>query len=203
MHEIENQLFERGYEVVACIDEVGRGCLFGDVVACSIVMPRDLIIPGVKDSKKLSPKKREQLYDIILENSIAYGIGQVNSEIIDEINIKQATRLAMKYAVENLKDRDGKEVKPDFLLIDAENIDLEVEQMGINKGDSLSHGIACASILAKVYRDRLCMDWDRLYPEYGIGKHKGYGTKVHVEAIRKLGPSKLHRNTFLKKILEG
>lgn len=203
MLEIENKLYETGYEYVACIDEVGRGCLFGEVVACAIIMPKGISISGVKDSKKLTPKKREELYDIILEKSIAYGIGRVDNRVIDEINIKQATRLAMKYAVENLKDDLGNTVKPDFLLIDAESIDLDIVQESINKGDSLSHGIACASIIAKVFRDKLCNNWDGIYPNYGIGKHKGYGTKAHVEAIKKFGPTNFHRNTFLRKILKG
>ena len=203
MIEIESQLFESGYETIACIDEVGRGCLFGDVVACAIIMPKGLVIPEVKDSKKLTPKKRGFLYNIILEKAIAYGIGKVDSNIIDKINIKQSTHLAMKYAVENLKDNLGNSIKPDFLLIDAETIDVEIRQRGIKKGDNLSHGIACASIIAKVYRDKLCYQWNEEYPEYGIGKHKGYGTKAHIEAIKKYGPSNRHRNTFLKKILKG
>lgn len=203
MLEIENKLYEDGHQYVACIDEVGRGCLFGDVVACAIIMPKGLSIPGVKDSKKLTPKKREALYDIILQESIAYGIGRVDNRKIDEINIKQSTRLAMKYAVESLKDNLGNIFKPDYILIDAEHIDLEIEQRGIEKGDNRCHGIACASIIAKVYRDKLCNQWDEVYPEYGIGKHKGYGTKVHIEAIKKHGVTDLHRNTFLKKILKG
>lgn len=203
MLEIESQIYDNGYQTVACIDEVGRGCLFGDVVACAIIMPKGISIPGVKDSKKLTPKKREELYDIILEKSIAYGIGRVDNRIIDQINIKQSTRLAMKYAVENLKDKLGNIYKPDYILIDAEDIDIEIEQLSIKKGDSLSHGIACASIIAKVYRDKLCSQWDEIYPYYGIGKHKGYGTKAHVEAIKKFGPTEFHRNTFLRKILEG
>lgn len=203
MLEIENELYKKGYQYVACIDEVGRGCLFGDVVACAIVLPEGLRIDGVKDSKKLSAKKREELYDIILEKSIAYGIGRVDNRKIDEINIKESTRLAMKYSVENLKDKLGNNLIPDFLMIDAESIDLEIKQESINKGDDLCHGIACASILAKVYRDKLCLQWDKDYPGYGIGKHKGYGTKAHIEAIKELGPTELHRNTFLRKILKG
>lgn len=203
MLEIENKLYKEGYQYVACIDEVGRGCLFGDVVACAIILPKGLRIEGVKDSKKLSAKKREDLYDIILEKSIAYGIGRVDNRKIDEINIKESTRLAMKYAVENLKDKLGNNLIPDFLMIDAESIDLDIEQESINKGDDLCHGIACASIIAKVYRDKLCQQWDKDHPGYGIGKHKGYGTKAHIEAIKELGPSELHRNTFLRKILKG
>lgn len=203
MLKIENSLYEEGYQYVACVDEVGRGCLFGDVVACAIIMEKGIRIEGVNDSKRLTPKKREDLYEKILEKSIAYGIGRVDNRKIDKINIKASTRLAMKYAVENLKDKLENKLLPDFLMIDAESIDLDIQQKSINKGDSLSHGIACASIVAKVYRDRLCQHWDRDYPGYGIAKHKGYGTKAHIEAIKELGPSELHRNTFLKKILKG
>lgn len=203
MIEIENKLYEKGYKSIACIDEVGRGCLFGDVVACAIIMPMDLIIPEVKDSKKLSPKKREALYDIILENSMAYGIGRVDSKTIDDINIRQATLEAMKLAVDNLKDKDGKTINPDFLLIDAETVNVDIDQKGIKGGDNSSHGIACASIIAKVYRDKLCNQWNDEYPEYKIGKHKGYGTKAHIQALREHGPSDLHRHTFLRKILKG
>lgn len=204
MIEIENSLYEKGYKSIACIDEVGRGCLFGDVVACAIIMPKDLVIPEVKDSKKLTAKKRETLYDIILESAMAYGIGRVNSKIIDEINIRQATLEAMKLAVGNLRGRDDdKTIKPDYLLIDAETIHMDIDQEGIKGGDNLSHGIACASIIAKVYRDKLCSQWNDEYPEYKIGKHKGYGTKAHIQALKEHGPSDLHRHTFLRKILKG
>ncbi len=202
MLEIENSIWQLGLNNIACIDEVGRGCLAGDVVACAIVMPKDLIIDGVKDSKKLSEKKREALYDIILSNSIAWGIGRVNSDTIDEINIKEATRLAMKMAVENLHDKDGNKIKADFLLIDAEKVDLNVPQESIIKGDDRSHGIACASIIAKVFRDRLCIEWDREFEGYNLKKHKGYGTKEHRELIKELGPSPIHRISFLKNILK-
>ena len=200
MLEFENGLYDKGYNKIACIDEVGRGCLLGDVVACAIVMPKGLFIEGVKDSKKLTPKKRDQLYDIILENCIAYGIGRVDSKTIDKINIKESTRLAMKIAVENLKDKLGKRISPDYILIDAEKVYLNIPQEGIIKGDDKSHGIACASIVAKVYRDRLCLEWAEEYPGYGIEKHKGYGTKAHYEAIEKNGILSIHRNTFLKRI---
>lgn len=202
MLEIENNIWQLGFDNVACIDEVGRGCLAGDVVACAVIMPKDLIINGVKDSKKLSEKKREVLYDEILSNSIACGIGRVNSNIIDKINIKKATLLAMKIAVENLQDRDGNKIYPDFLLIDAEKIDLKIPQESIIKGDDRSHGIACASIVAKVFRDRLCIEWDKEFQGYNLKKHKGYGTKEHRELIRELGPSPIHRITFLKNILK-
>lgn len=202
MLEIENNLWQLGFSNVACIDEVGRGCLAGDVVACAIIMPKSLMINGVKDSKKLSEKKREALYEEILFNSIAYGIGRVGSDIVDKVNIKEATRLAMKIAVENLKDKKGNKVYSDFLLIDAEKIDLELPQESIIKGDDRCHGIACASIVAKVFRDRLCIEWDREYQGYNLKKHKGYGTKEHREFIKELGPSPIHRITFLKNILK-
>ena len=202
MLDIENNIRNSGFNNIACIDEVGRGCLAGDVVACAVIMPKGLIIEGVTDSKKLSQKKREVLYDEIIHHSIGYGIGRVDSKIIDEINIKASTRLAMKKAVENIKDKEGNYLLADFLLIDAEKIDLDISQESIIKGDDRSHGIACASILAKVYRDRLCLDWDKEHEGYNIKQHKGYGTKEHRANIIKLGPSPIHRITFLKKILE-
>lgn len=202
MLEIENSIWKLGFNNIACIDEVGRGCLAGDVVACAIIMPKTSLVEGVRDSKKLSEKKREILYDQILSHCIAYGIGRVNSSIIDKINIKEATRLAMKIAVENLQDGDGNKVYPDFLLVDAENIDLEIPQESIIKGDDRSYGIGCASIIAKVFRDRLCLEWDREFEGYNLKKHKGYGTKEHIENIKTLGPSSIHRRSFLKKILK-
>ena len=202
MISFENNLHIKGYKNIACIDEVGRGCLLGDVVACAIILPKDLIIEGVKDSKKLSPKKRDYLYDIIIENAIGYGIGRVNSKIIDEINIKESTRLAMKFAVENIKDKSGRRISPDYLLIDAETVYMNIPQIGIIKGDDKSHGIACASIIAKVYRDRLCMDWEEEFPGYNIKQHKGYGTKEHREKINSLGITPIHRMSFLKRIIK-
>ncbi len=201
MIDIENQLHNKGYDLIACIDEVGRGCLAGDVVACAIIMPKDMIISGVGDSKKLSAKKREYLYPKILKEAIAVGIGQVGPDLIDEINIKESTRLAMKEAVLNLQDKDGNTITPDYLLIDAEKVPIDIPQMNLIKGDEKSHGIACASIIAKVYRDRLCEDWDLEYKGYKIGKNKGYGTKEHRDAIKELGPSPIHRVSFLGKIL--
>lgn len=201
--ELENDIHMEGFKNIACIDEVGRGCLLGDVVACAIIMPDGLIIEGVKDSKKLSAKKRESLYNIILESCIAYGIGRVDSNTIDKINIKESTRLAMKLAVNNLIDKHGNRAYPDYLLIDAETVYLEIPQQGIIKGDDKSHGIACASIIAKVFRDRLCLEWAKEYPEFSIQKHKGYGTKLHVEAIKQFGTTPIHRNTFLSKIMDG
>ncbi|NLW22266.1 MAG: ribonuclease HII [Tissierellia bacterium] len=201
MLEIERKIWNQGYNLIACIDEVGRGCLAGDVVACAIIMPKDIIIPHVNDSKKISPKKRESLYERIMEEAIAVGIGQIGPEIIDKINIKESTRLAMKEAVLNLRDKNNRVIVPDYLLIDAENIPLSIPQMSLTKGDEKSHGIACASIIAKVYRDRLCEIWGEEYRGYKIEKNKGYGTKEHREAIKKIGPSPIHRISFLKKIL--
>lgn len=202
MLEFENRAFKSGFKNIACIDEVGRGCLAGDVVACAIIMPQGLKLEGVKDSKKLSAKKREMLYDQILSCAVAYGIGRVDSNVIDKINIKEGTRLAMKIAVENLKDKDGNLVEADYLLIDAEKVDLQIHQEAIVKGDDKSHGIACASIVAKVFRDRLCSDWDLEYEGYNLKKHKGYGTKEHINYIKELGPSPIHRITFLRNILK-
>lgn len=201
MTEIERTLQNKGYKYIACIDEVGRGCLAGDVVACAIIMPIDEIITGVKDSKKLSPKKREKLYDIIIDNAIAIGIGQVGPKIIDEINIKESTRLAMKKAVLNLKNKNEQIINPDYLLIDAEDVPIDISQMSLIKGDEKVYGISCASIVAKVYRDRLCEKWGLMYKGYKLEKNKGYGTKEHRDAIKEIGATPIHRMTFLGKIL--
>ncbi len=201
MLEIEKDIHKKGYKHIACIDEVGRGCLLGDVVVCAIIMKSDELIDGVKDSKKVSAKKRDILYDIIREESLGIGIGRVDAKTIDEINIRQATLLAMKKAVDNIVDMDGNKISPDFLLIDAERIESEIPQMSVIKGDEKCHGISSASIIAKVYRDRLCIDWDLEYPVYGIAKHKGYGTKLHREMILESGVTPIHRKSFLSKIL--
>lgn len=201
MLEIEKDIWNKGYNYIACIDEVGRGCLAGDVVACAIIMPKGVLIEGVNDSKKLTAKKRESLYDKILEAAIAVGIGQVDPVTIDRINIKESTRLAMKKAILNLKDKQDNKVLPDYLLIDAEEVYIDIPQSSIIKGDEKSHGIACASIIAKVYRDNICKTWGQEYNGYAIEKNKGYGTKEHREAIKTIGPSPIHRLTFLKKII--
>lgn len=193
----EGELWYKGIKLVAGIDEVGRGCLFGDVVAASVILKPHVKIEGINDSKKLTPKKREELYDIIYENSIAVGIGKVGVDKIDEINIKQASRLAMKLAVESMG------TQPDHLLIDAERIEFDLPQTAIIKGDSLSQSIAAASIIAKVTRDRMCYIWDEEYPNYGIKQHKGYATKLHREMIIQHGASPLHRRSFLGNILQG
>lgn len=199
--DIENSIWDEGYDYIAFCDEVGRGCLFGSVLAAAVIMPKGLFIEGVRDSKKLSPKKREQLYEIIKKECIAMGVGMVSSEIIDKINIKNATRLAMKKAVMSLKDRDENNIIPDYILVDAEEIELSIPQMAVIKGDDFSHGIAASSIVAKVLRDRLCERWDMKYPGYNIKQNKGYGTKEHREALRQYGASPMHRKTFLGKIL--
>ncbi|WP_379154083.1 ribonuclease HII [Paenibacillus sp. sgz5001063] len=192
----EKECWEQDYRNIAGVDEVGRGCLFGDVVAAAVILPEGLIIEGVDDSKKLSAKKREILFEQIMEHALAVSVGHVDSMMIDEINIKQASRLAMKKAVEGLVHR------PDYMLIDAEKVDLPLPQRAIIKGDANSQSIAAASIVAKVTRDRLCEGlWDELYPDYGIKIHKGYATKLHREQILALGPTPMHRRSFLGRIL--
>jgi ribonuclease HII len=192
----EKEAWEQSYRRIAGVDEVGRGCLFGDVVAAAVILPEGLIIDGVNDSKKLTAKKRDALYEIIMEQALAVGVGYVDSNVIDEINIKQASRLAMKKAVESL------EHTPDYMLIDAEKVDLPLPQRAIIKGDANSQSIAAASIIAKVTRDRLCEGlWEELYPDYGIAIHKGYATKLHREQITALGPTPMHRRSFIGRIL--
>lgn len=202
MLKYERQLKEKGYNLIAGIDEVGRGPLAGSVMACSVILPEGLEIEGVNDSKKLTPKRREKLYDEIMDKAIGVGIGEVGPEIIDQINIKKATKLAMLKSIENIKNKLGEKLIPDFLLIDSEIIDTDIDNLSIVKGDQESASIACASIIAKVTRDRKCIKWDEEYPGYNIKKHKGYGTKEHRENIIKLGPSPIHRKSFLKNILK-
>jgi ribonuclease HII len=195
MLEYEQQLWEKNIQYIAGIDEVGRGCLFGDVVAAAVILPQGLIIEGINDSKKLSAAKREELYEVICEKALSFAVGQVDAAIIDRINIKQAARMAMKQAVERLT------VTPEYLLIDAEKLDSGTPQLAIIHGDELSQSIAAASIIAKVTRDRLCLHWDMQFPEYGIALHKGYATRLHRENIRVYGASPMHRTTFLGNIL--
>ncbi len=199
-YNFENEYYEKGYKNICGIDEVGRGCLFGDVVSCAIIMPKDDFIEGVNDSKKLSPKKREELYPKILESCLAVGIGRANPDIIDKVNIKMATHISMINALENLRDKEGKKVSADCVLIDAETIETGIFQKAIIKGDESCYSIACASIIAKVYRDNLCDKWAEDYPHYGIEKHKGYATKYHREALKAYGPTVMHRKSFLKNI---
>ncbi|MBA9088689.1 ribonuclease HII [Fontibacillus solani] len=191
----EKEYWNLSYLHIAGIDEVGRGCLFGDVVAAAVILPQGLIIEEVNDSKKLSPKKRDLLYDEIMKQAVAVGVGHVDAQMIDQINIKQATRLAMKIAVEQLS------VTPDFMLVDAEKVDLSIPQLAVIKGDANSQSIAAASIIAKVTRDRLCQgEWNAMYPEYGIAIHKGYATKMHREQIQALGPTPMHRRSFMRNL---
>lgn len=199
--DIENAIWDEGYNYIAFCDEVGRGCLFGSVLAAAVIMPKGLVIEGVRDSKKLLPEKREQLHEIITEKCIAMGIGTVSAEIIDKINIKNATKLAMKKAILSIKDKNKNGIIPDYILIDAEKVDLPIPQRAIIKGDDFSHGIAASSIVAKVTRDRLCEEWHIKYPNYNIKQNKGYGTKAHMEALKQYGASPMHRQTFLGKIL--
>ncbi|RUS46390.1 ribonuclease HII [Cohnella sp. AR92] len=194
--EFESGLWGQGLTAIAGLDEVGRGCLFGDVVAAAVILPPGLILEGINDSKQLSEKKRELLYDVIIEHAVAWSVARVDAATIDRINIRQASRLAMKQAVEGLR------IAPEHLLIDAESVDLELPQTAIIKGDARSQTIGAASILAKVTRDRLCKDtWDALYPGYGLAGNKGYGTKEHREGLLRLGPSPMHRMSFLEGIL--
>lgn len=201
MLKIEQELWDKGYNYIACIDEVGRGCLAGSVVACAVIMPKNLLIEGVNDSKKLTPKKRSLLYHVIKKSAVAIGIGEIDCNVVDQVNIKNATKLAMKQAIDNLKDSSGNKIIPDHLLIDAEKLDLNIPQLNIIKGDEKCHGIAAASIIAKVYRDTQMEKLDEKYPQYKFAKNKGYGTKDHVEALLQCGPVEIHRKTFLKKIL--
>lgn len=192
----ERGCWEAGYELVAGIDEVGRGPLAGPVVAAAVILPKECKIEGVNDSKKLSAKKREELYDIILEKALSYGIGIVSNERIDEINILQATYEAMREALSQLSP------KADYILADAVTIPMvSTPQRGIIKGDAKSMSIGAASIVAKVYRDRLMEAFDEVYPGYGFGANKGYGSAEHIEGIKKLGITPIHRKTFVKNFL--
>jgi len=187
----ERQGLSNGYQLIAGIDEAGRGPLAGPVVAAAVILPVGLFITGVDDSKKLSPDKREQLFDTIMSQAVSVGIGMGSPELIDRINILQATRHAMLEAVSQLVPQ------PDYLLIDGiSTINSPIPQKTIKKGDSLSLSISAASIIAKVTRDRLMRELDLVYPGYGFSGHKGYGSALHMEAIRRLGPSPVHRLTF-------
>ncbi|AWI12136.1 ribonuclease HII [Caldibacillus thermoamylovorans] len=186
----EKEAQKQGFQYVAGIDEVGRGPLAGPVVAAAVILPENIFISGINDSKKLSSKKREQLYQEIKNEALAIGIGVVGADVIDEINIYQATKKAMNIAINQLS------IFPDFLLIDAMKIDTPITQRSLIKGDSLSVSIASASIIAKVYRDRLMMEYSKKYPEYQFEKNAGYGTREHIQAIRKFGPTPIHRKTF-------
>lgn len=190
--------YERRYDsftYICGIDEVGRGPLAGPVVAGAVILPKDCDILYLNDSKQLSEKKREELYDIIMEKAVAAGLGYASPERIDEINILQATYEAMRQAIEGLS------VRPDLLLNDAVTIPLvDIKQVPIIKGDAKSLSIAAASIIAKVTRDRLMAEYDYVFPEYGFASHKGYGSQAHMDAIRKYGPTPIHRRSFIKNL---
>lgn len=193
----ENKYISQGKKLICGVDEAGRGPLAGPVCAAAVIMPEGLIIEGVNDSKKLTLKKREKLFDIIKNEAVCYSVAFASASEIDEINILNATHLAMNRAVEGL------EKAPEVVLVDGNSLPKwYYNSEAIVKGDAVCHSIACASILAKVSRDRLMLLEAEKYPQYSFEKHKGYGTKVHVQALKEYGPCPIHRKTFLKKILK-
>lgn len=195
-YSIENEYKAQGYNIICGIDEAGRGPLAGPVYAAAVILPRDCVIDGLNDSKKLTEKKREKLFDDIKEKALAYGIASADEKEIDEINILNATFLAMKRAVNSLS------VKPDLALVDGnQKPHTGIEEVTVVKGDAKSMSIAAASVLAKVSRDRFMLEMAKKYPQYEFERHKGYGTKLHYEKIAQYGVCEIHRRTFLKKIL--
>ncbi len=195
-YSIENEYKAQGYNIICGIDEAGRGPLAGPVYAAAVILPPDCVIDGLNDSKKLTEKKREKLFDEIKEKALAYGIASADEKEIDEINILNATFLAMKRAVDSLS------VKPDLALVDGnQKPHTGIEEVTVVKGDAKSMSIAAASVLAKVSRDRFMLDMAEKYPQYEFERHKGYGTKLHYEKIAQYGVCEIHRRTFLKKIL--
>lgn len=199
----EIELMDKGYSLIAGVDEVGRGPLAGPVVAAACIFDRDVDIVGIDDSKKLSEKKREQFFDQIKDKALAYGIGEASCEVIDEINILEATKLAMKRAIDEadkMLESKGRD-RIQIVIFDAVKInDLKKEQMSVIKGDQTYFSVAAASILAKVTRDNLMKEYDKVYPEYGFASNKGYGTKAHYEGIKKAGITEIHRKSFLKNL---
>lgn len=198
LKEIEKYLYEKGFQKIAGIDEAGRGPLAGPVVVAGVIMPQDSMIEGVNDSKKVSEKKREKLYDLILEQAIRYSVAIIGQDVIDEINILNATKQGVTKVVEGL------EVKPNLILVDAlTHIDTKgIPYDSIVKGDAKCYNIAAASIIAKVTRDRIMRQWDEDYPQYGFAQHKGYGTAKHIEAIKEYGLCPIHRRSFTKNFVE-
>ncbi len=197
LKEIEENLYEQGCNSICGIDEAGRGPLAGPVVVAAVIMPRNSMIEGVNDSKKVSEKKREILYEQILQEAISYGVGIIDQKEIDNINILNATKKGLTIAVQSLT------VRPDRIIVDAlEHIDTcHIPYTSIIKGDAKCYSIAAASIIAKVTRDRIMRQWDEIYPQYGFAKHKGYGTKAHIEAIKEYGLTPIHRLSFVKNII--
>lgn len=197
LKEIEKDLYVKGFAKICGIDEAGRGPLAGPVVVAAVIMPEDSFIEGINDSKKVSEKKREKLYDEIIQNAVACGVGIIDEKEIDNINILNATKKGLTTALKQLSE------KPDIILVDAlTGIDtLGIPYQSIIKGDAKSYSIASASIIAKVTRDRIMRQWDEVYPEYGFQKHKGYGTKAHIEVIKNNGICPIHRKTFVKNFI--
>ena len=194
----ELKLYERNIEYICGIDEAGRGPLAGPVVIGAVILPQDSFIEGVNDSKKISEKKREKIYDQIIEEAVAWSVGIVDERTIDEINILNATKLGVKLALEGLKQ------KPDVIMVDAlNNMDtLGIPYISVIKGDAKNYSIAAASIIAKVTRDRMMKEWDEVYPAYGFAKHKGYGTAEHIKTIKEQGPCSIHRRSFIKNFVK-
>lgn len=199
LKEEERKIYANKIKYICGIDEAGRGPLAGPVVVGAVILPENSFIEGVNDSKKISEKKREKLYDIITNEAISYSVGIVSQNTIDEINILNATKLGLKIALEGLSQ------KPDMIIVDAlKDMDtLGIPYMSIIKGDAKCYSIAAASIIAKVTRDRLMREWDEVYPAYGFAKHKGYGTKEHINIIKEIGPCMLHRKTFIKNFVNN
>ncbi|MBO5478467.1 MAG: ribonuclease HII [Clostridia bacterium] len=199
LKEIEEKIYQDNKEInyICGIDEAGRGPLAGPVVVASVIMPKDSMIEGVNDSKKVSEKKREELYDKIIEEAISYGVGIIDQNEIDEINILEATKKGLTASIKELT------VKPDVILVDAlKEIDtLGISYKSIIKGDALCYSISAASIIAKVTRDRIMRQWDEIYPQYGFEKHKGYGTAAHIAAIKEYGICPIHRRSFTKNFI--
>ena len=197
LKKIDKEFFDKGVKYIAGIDEAGRGPLAGPVVVASVILPQNSMIEGINDSKKVSEAKREKLYDLIINEAISYGIGIIYQDEIDQINILQATKKGLTEAIKQM------EVKPNIIMVDAlSGIDtLGIPYKSIIKGDAKCYSIAAASILAKVTRDRIMREWDKIYPEYGFGSHKGYGTAKHITAIKEFGPCPIHRKTFIKKFI--
>ena len=194
---MEKELYNKGFEYICGIDEAGRGPLAGPVVVAGVIMPKDSMIEGVNDSKKVSEKKREKLYDVILEEAISYSVAVIGQDVIDEINILNATKQGVTKVVEEL------DVKPNLILVDAlTHINTKgIPYDSIIKGDAKCYNIAAASIIAKVTRDRIMREWDEIYPQYGFINHKGYGTAKHIEAIKEHGPCPIHRRSFIKNFI--
>ena len=197
LKQYECELRSKGYKYICGIDEAGRGPLAGPVVVASVIMPENSMIEGVNDSKKVSEKKREKLYDLILSEAISYGVGIIGQDEIDEINILNATKKGLTISLQELTQ------KPDLIIVDAlNNIDtLGTQYESIIKGDAKCYSIGAASIIAKVTRDRIMREWDTIYPQYGFAQHKGYGTKMHMQAIREYGLTPIHRRSFTKNIV--